>query len=75
MSQLDEVGRDLKTLTAALDAPYGVVTTVTVDKARAALQGMCADAGELAELEAMLSIDDQGVADGIARGLWTPVPA
>jgi hypothetical protein len=46
------------------------VTTAQVADARNSL----ARRG-LAELEVMLGIDVEGLAEGIARGVWTPVPA
>jgi hypothetical protein len=58
----------LASLTEKLSGPLDVVTTIDVDAARTAL----ARRG-LTDLEAMLGIDDQGRADGIARGVWTQV--
>jgi hypothetical protein len=49
---------------------FEAVTTAQVADARRGL----ARRG-LAELEVMLGIDDEGLAEGIARGVWTAVGA
>lgn len=52
----------LHDLTEQLAAPYATVTTDTVARARAAAPS---------DLWAVLGIDDAGVVEGVARGIWT----
>lgn len=66
MSKVIADGGSLATLTRALETPYAVVTLIDVAAARTTLARRGAT-----ELEAMLGVDDQGVADGVARGIWT----
>jgi hypothetical protein len=54
----------LAALTRKLDGPLDIVTTTQCEAARMVL----ANRG-LTDLEAMLRIDDEGLVDGVARGL------
>lgn len=64
---------NLHDLSESLAAPFATVTTDQCVDARTALERYAGDNAELTVWAAMLGIDDEGLADGVARGIWTEV--